>query len=564
PHGGPHLAMLREPMAATCARCHDTGTPAGADWHAHAPVAEGDCAACHDAHRSAQRGLLQAPAAQLCTLCHGDVARSDGMASVHAPAEGSCLDCHLPHGGEGPGFLSARTPGLCFNCHDENSRSLRAAHLDRELAGLDCTGCHAPHRSAQPGLMQARIHPPFADRDCAGCHEGATPVADQRALCFGCHDDVADAAAKVVHAPFADGSCSDCHNAHASRGEHLLNTLTTAGTCAACHDPADLVPDPALAHTPVREGRCTDCHDPHAAGQPALLRGKARELCLGCHAELKEAGGLAHVHAPFADGNCLDCHDPHGGPVPMSLVKAPTALCADCHGITPAEIRPAHRGFPVDRSDCSTCHAPHASDRPGLPHAFSHEPYAAGDCAACHQGTDPQPAGSQMALCLECHPGLGEDLKTGLLHAPLAEEQSCTVCHAPHTAPGPHLLPRNTQAVCAGCHEGQVDHLKRAEHRHPAVGGATCTVCHDPHLAAPDRNAPELKREACLACHSYAEHADHPMGPDSVDPRTGRPMLCDSCHDPHGSAWPKFMHDDPEGRICVGCHTDKLRQKRTP
>ncbi len=86
-------------------------------------------------------------------------------------------------------------------------------------------------------------------------------------------------------------------------------------------------------------------------------------------------------------------------------------------------------------------------------------------------------------------------------------------------------------------------------------------MCHDPHLSAEAKDAPRV--EACLNCHTYAEHTDHPVGPQSLDPRTGQAMGCASCHDPHGSAYPKFLADDPAGRLCVQCHTDKLRPKRS-
>jgi predicted CXXCH cytochrome family protein len=248
----------------------------------------------------------------------------------------------------------------------------------------------------------------------------------------------------------------------------------------------------------------------------------------------------------------------------MSLAKAVPALCADCHDTQPAAVRPLHKGFPVDEADCASCHAPHASDGRGLPHAVSHGPYASGDCAGCHVGSTPKLVSPQRTLCLDCHPGLAEDLKMGVEHAPLLEDDSCTACHSPHTAPHTALLPRSEAQVCGSCHEMNAEQIRTAEHVHPAVGTSTCTVCHDPHLAAPDRNAPDEKPEVCLNCHSYTQHTDHPMGADSIDPRTGGPMRCGSCHDPHGTAWPKFMQDDPSGRICVDCHSDKLRQKRSP
>ena len=87
-------------------------------------------------------------------------------------------------------------------------------------------------------------------------------------------------------------------------------------------------------------------------------------------------------------------------------------------------------------------------------------------------------------------------------------------------------------------------------------------MCHDPHLAAVSGEPDAPREEACLACHSYSEHGDHPVGPEVIDPRTGGAMRCVSCHAPHGSGFAKFLTDDPGGRLCVDCHTDKLRQKR--
>jgi len=90
------------------------------------------------------------------------------------------------------------------------------------------------------------------------------------------------------------------------------------------------------------------------------------------------------------------------------------------------------------------------------------------------------------------------------------------------------------------------------------VDGRDCTVCHDPHLSGIGADG-QAQREVCLSCHTYRDHADHPIGEDAIDPRTGRTMTCGSCHDPHGSAFVRFMRDDPEGKLCVGCHANKLR-----
>ncbi|MBK7187653.1 MAG: cytochrome c3 family protein [bacterium] len=137
-------------------------------------------------------------------------------------------------------------------------------------------------------------------------------------------------------------------------------------------------------------------------------------------------------------------------------------------------------------------------------------------------------------------------------------EKACTACHAPHTGPVAPLLPARQAVVCASCHQEQVDANRTAAHRHPQVDGRDCTACHDPHLSPAEVDG-KAAPEVCLNCHTYRDHVDHPMGEDTVDPRTGRKMTCNSCHDPHGSSFVRFLRDDPEGKLCIGCHTDKLR-----
>ena len=254
---------------------------------------------------------------------------------------------------------------------------------------------------------------------------------------------------------------------------------------------------------------------------------------------------------------------PHGGKAAASLRAAASQVCAECHETDPTALRKDHRGFPVAGTDCASCHAPHASDLAGLPHATRHAPYEDGDCTDCHVAGKVTLVQAQPALCFECHPGLAEELKVGTPHGPLATGDACTVCHAPHTTARADLIPRAQEAVCGQCHSDQVASRHQAEYVHPDQDGRTCSMCHDPHLTAPTRDSARVSRDAaCLACHSYSEHTDHPVGADYLDPRTGEPMFCGSCHRPHGSNYPKFLEDDPQGRLCVDCHTDKLREKR--
>jgi predicted CXXCH cytochrome family protein len=306
----------------------------------------------------------------------------------------------------------------------------------------------------------------------------------------------------------------------------------------------------------VRDGKCEACHAPHASTEPNLLVKPASSLCTSCHESIEALKKWPVVHAPLRTGSCTRCHDPHGSNVAMSLIDEPSVLCVKCHAS--AGLPAKHRGFPMEKADCSGCHAPHAAKRANLPHEHVHQPFGAGNCAACHAGTAIATKQPQPELCLSCHPGLAASLKEGKPHGAIVGEKACTACHAPHTGPVAPLLPARQAVVCATCHQAQVDANRTAAHRHPQVDGRDCTACHDPHLSPAEVDG-KAAPEVCLNCHTYRDHVDHPMGEDTVDPRTGRKMTCNSCHDPHGSSFVRFLRDDPEGKLCIGCHTDKLR-----
>ena len=476
--------MLTSPPTAICLGCHDIASEAGR--FAHAPVAAGNCTACHDAHRSERPSLLAAPTPLLCTICHEDVADDTGAVSVHPPAQDDCLVCHRPHGGDSQAFLTEPTSTLCFQCHDEQSKELQDTHLDRDLTKLHCSNCHEPHRSTQPKLIRANQHPPFAERDCSTCHEGSTPITDQKALCFMCHDDVANPG-KHVHAPFADGDCTGCHDPHAARGEHLLTAGSTDAACAACHDPSDLYPNADLAHTPVREGKCAECHDPHGSDQPALLKQPKNELCLTCHASMAELEKKPHLHPPFKGGECLSCHDVHGTDQPFGLTAAVPALCAECHDLKDAALSGKHLGYDMTKVDCTGCHDPHASTLPALMLEEPHPPFEQRRCATCHAGTGAVKEGGRRQGCLGCHPALREDLKLGLPHAPLADEGDCTTCHTPA-----RLVAPRTAAPAPG---GRVRILPPEGGRPDRHVGPRPPRSRGPHLHHVPRPSPRLRRQ---------------------------------------------------------------------
>jgi predicted CXXCH cytochrome family protein len=275
---------------------------------------------------------------------------------------------------------------------------------------------------------------------------------------------------------------------------------------------------------------------------------------------MEERLSSASVHEPFTD-ECTTCHDPHGGATGEgSLVSPVPALCFDCHDGSSADLRSRHQGISLSGADCSACHDPHASQGSALMHEIVHPPYDEGDCASCHDaGTGAVPV-AETGLCLECHPGFGEDLREGVLHAPLEEDASCTTCHQPHAARYESLLARSPDGTCAKCHGEVRDAFASADHFHPALEKGTCVICHDPHLVSLE-DGTSIAEQSCRKCHSFKDHVMHPMGGDVEDPRTGGPLNCLSCHSPHGSAQEYFLTDDPKGRLCVACHTGKIRAR---
>jgi predicted CXXCH cytochrome family protein len=191
---------------------------------------------------------------------------------------------------------------------------------------------------------------------------------------------------------------------------------------------------------------------------------------------------------------------------------------------------------------------------------MTHEPYADGDCGACHEGAN-HVVSDERELCFDCHPGMGEDVKTMGLHQPLNGDKPCTVCHEPHTAPQGKLLPVERDRLCGSCHDTIQEQLSTATYSHPAQSTGTCSICHDPHFAS-EEGTFSLAERRCAACHPFQDHVMHPMGPDIPDPRAEGPLGCASCHDPHGSEHEYSLQDDPNGPLCVACHTDKIRTRQ--
>ena len=119
-----------------CAQCHQSSTGMGLRlqppqlcWSCHKdflaeqkvkhqPVESGDCASCHDPHRSGNKNLLLKKGNEVCLTCHDDPLAA-GKIKHQAVESGSCLDCHAPHASNFKGLLKKSVKETCGDCHED-------------------------------------------------------------------------------------------------------------------------------------------------------------------------------------------------------------------------------------------------------------------------------------------------------------------------------------------------------------------------------------------------------------------------------------------------------------
>ena len=277
----------------------------------------------------------------------GQYAATDAAAFSDSGAE-TCLGCHnspsmlaifrTPHGQQADP-KSPMASAQCESCHGPagghtDRRVVGPKHTEIVSFGADaatpvadqdavCTGCH------QADVTMGWIGSEHAQSDvgCGGCHtvhDVADPVgthAGQNAVCFDCHQrQQADSLKPSSHplrtdqlARVAAMVCSDCHNPHASVASGLLSRNTTNTLCFECH--AEYRGPVLFDHAPVSED-CGLCHRPHGSMHPALLSRRAPLLCQSCHSQ------VGHPSISFTSDSL-----PGGRPTPMVLGQS----CMNCH-----------------------------------------------------------------------------------------------------------------------------------------------------------------------------------------------------------------------------------------
>jgi predicted CXXCH cytochrome family protein len=574
PHATSRTRLLRDVASKLCEGCHadviDKAVKAGkaAGGSVHQPVKAGTCESCHDAHGSRQKAYLTGAPRALCLKCHGplEARLKKAKAVVHKPvAEGKCLDCHGGHSSTSPALLVKPVPAVCATCHDLKAADLVKKHGGFSLEKTNCSSCHDPHVSQKKGLFNPVFHPPFTDGDCASCHKataaGTAPIAPAASLnakgadlCTPCHGDFPERFKKAwTHAPAKSGDCVACHSPHASKEKHLVASPPVL-LCTSCHE--SIAKDLAAksVHPPVKDGSCAKCHDAHAGDLKKGLVKAGGDLCFPCHAPEKALLKARVQHAPFAKGDCGKCHDPHASNTAAQL-RAPAAeLCRKCHDLAAAKTAQAHKSFPMAGADCVSCHNPHASEQPGL---VRNKPHAVlNTCARCHNVAGGKPrdlVAKTTDLCFRCHGSVRVAAQKPGAHKAL--QQGCVACHTPHAADARGLPKGSERENCLSCHSQKKQQAARSRSVHPLkVENGRCSICHAGHVSEFGALLKAAPENLCKDCHKSHSDFAHPFGPGVVDPRTGRTLTCLSCHDPHGTAYPAILVDNPQRALCVQCH----------
>ncbi len=200
-HASNHEMLLDADAPLLCLTCHETirhTLETAATQHA-AVTTERACLNCHEPHASDFPRILQNDMQALCFECHDrPIKLADGTTlanikqviesgkSLHGPvAQDNCAACHQIHGGDHFRMLIQEYPAefyapfkeesyaLCFSCHDRHlvedaqttsltdfrngDLNLHYLHVNRERKGRTCRACHETHASNSADLIRESV-----------------------------------------------------------------------------------------------------------------------------------------------------------------------------------------------------------------------------------------------------------------------------------------------------------------------------------------------------------------------------------------------------------------------
>jgi predicted CXXCH cytochrome family protein len=144
--------MVRSPLV--CFDCHDRANVR--PMNEHKPWRMGHCRECHETHGSEEPSLLKRDVNGLCLYCHRDLAARIDRATVsHVTADQSCVStCHFPHRSGRRRLLRETEEVICTSCHRISAGCGALVESDNARSGGVCTSCHYPHASVLPNMLK--------------------------------------------------------------------------------------------------------------------------------------------------------------------------------------------------------------------------------------------------------------------------------------------------------------------------------------------------------------------------------------------------------------------------
>ncbi len=312
---------------------------------------------------------------------------------------------------------------------------------------------------------------------------------------------------------------------------------------------------------------------------------------------------------PAMKQGCVVCHLDCNRLSPANQKEPPDyylkakepALCLECHASSGKDLAPAHNNQPLGKSKCTGCHNPHSSDIPKILLKFSHGPYAARLCSACHpapvDGEVGLTAANVDSLCYNCHANFKAEMAgAGSRHKLLSQSnRSCMECHDPHAANQEYDLKKPAQELCVSCHDEppkqtaqgdaplmtaagtDLQYLKLSSKYVHEPARKSCLICHDAHASQFPKELRVSMHDLCMDCHGpnsekiVQSSQPFPLfnGLVSLPPRTFEKLKlfelsgkyvhepvnvsCAFCHDAHASDYPEELYA-PVTDLCLACH----------
>ena len=347
-------------------------------------------------------------------------------------------------------------------------------------------------------------------------------------LCASCHGDVTKGR-KEVHGPVASGNCATCHNSHVSEFPHLLVAEGRA-LCMGCHkDMAQQMRNVKFVHKPA-EGDCFQCHEAHASTHRMQLKEEPLDLCLSCHAQVKKAAqDYPYKHSAVTQGQaCLNCHTAHGSDMARLMKRDTVTSCLSCHDkpiakpdstvvASVAEIgQPGVvKHGPIRDGNRSGCHNLHGGQTPRLlskpyPEAF-YQPFKVEAYALCFSCHDAQLVLTPQTEGLTRFRNGTQNLH--YLHVNKSDKgRSCYACHSTHVSRQPAHV---RESVPYGNWEIPI------RFQVTETGGSCSPGCHRP--AAYDRVKPVPPPVAAAAPAPAAAPTATPAKPPAPAPAASSP-----------------------------------------